>query len=761
MKKFLIAVVFYFVFFSGYAQKVGLVLSGGGAKGLAHIGVIRALEENNIPIDFVAGTSMGAIIGGLYAIGYTPDEMEQLVTSDDFKRWSSGKIEPKYIYYFKKKDPEAAMISIKLARKDSSTVARLPSNIVPTHQMDFAFMKILASPTAESDYNFDSLFVPFRCVASDIHDNELYVMRSGELASAIRASMTFPFYFKPIRIDGKLLFDGGMYNNFPWQVLQDDFNPDYLIGSKTADNSPEPDEDNIFNQLENMLLGKTDYNMPAGKSILIESRFKNVSLLQFEDSKNIITRGYTSTMDLMDSIKKLIPVRRDSITLNNARNKFRENSKPVEFDNIYIRGVNNLQKNYIKNSLRRKGSLLSLDDFKTEYFKLLADDKISNIYPRAIFNENTNNFDLYLDTKVETKFEARIGGNISSSSINQGYAGIEYNHLGEIGTTFYSNVYFGRLYSSFLLKGRLDYPSKIPFYLDGGLTLNRWDYFNSSNDPFFEDVRPSYIIINEANMRLEAGMPLNTNDALKFGSTVLTENDQYYQVKNFSKSDTTDQSEFNAYTFYLKYEKNTLNNIQFPINGELRKITLKYVNGSENFEPGSVFSGSRLKNHNYSYFNLSYIHKKYYVLNKYLNLGYQVDINLSNKKFNSNYLATLLQTPAYNPTPLSRTMFLRNYRANNYAAVGLLPVFKISDNLNFQTGIFYFQPYRHMVSTTDFKAEYETPFNYHCFMGSAGVILNSPVGPASLSLNYYDKLDKKFYLQFNFGFILFNKKGTE
>ena len=88
------------------AQKVGLVLSGGGAKGITHIGIIRALEENNIPIDYVAGTSMGAIVGALYAMGYSPDDMEKLIKSDDFKRWYTGNIEEQYIYYFKKNPPK-------------------------------------------------------------------------------------------------------------------------------------------------------------------------------------------------------------------------------------------------------------------------------------------------------------------------------------------------------------------------------------------------------------------------------------------------------------------------------------------------------------------------------------------------------------------------------------------------------------------------------------------------------------------------------
>ena len=92
------------------AQKVGLVLSGGGAKGLTHIGIIRALEENNIPIDYITGTSMGAIIGSLYAMGYSPDDMEELLKSEDFKRWYSGQIEEKYVYHFKKNVPTRSFL---------------------------------------------------------------------------------------------------------------------------------------------------------------------------------------------------------------------------------------------------------------------------------------------------------------------------------------------------------------------------------------------------------------------------------------------------------------------------------------------------------------------------------------------------------------------------------------------------------------------------------------------------------------------------
>ena len=117
--RFLFILIFvYIIPLTGIAQKVGLVLSGGGAKGLVHIGVIKALEENNVPIDYITGTSMGAIIGGLYASGYSPKQMEELFKSEDFKHWSTGIIPPKYIYYFKQLDENPSFIDLDFAKKD-------------------------------------------------------------------------------------------------------------------------------------------------------------------------------------------------------------------------------------------------------------------------------------------------------------------------------------------------------------------------------------------------------------------------------------------------------------------------------------------------------------------------------------------------------------------------------------------------------------------------------------------------------------------
>ncbi|MDD4109465.1 MAG: patatin-like phospholipase family protein, partial [Prolixibacteraceae bacterium] len=183
------------------AQSVGLVLSGGGAKGLAHIGVIRVLEENNIPIDYIAGTSIGAIVGGLYAAGFSPDEIEELFRSDDFYFWSTGQIQKEYRYYFTQPEPDPAWLELRLARDDDKLKVLPPTNIVPEEQMDFAFMELLASTNAACGNSFDSLMVPFFCVATDVYNNKPVLLRKGDLGEAIRASMTVPLYLKPISIN--------------------------------------------------------------------------------------------------------------------------------------------------------------------------------------------------------------------------------------------------------------------------------------------------------------------------------------------------------------------------------------------------------------------------------------------------------------------------------------------------------------------------------------------------------------------------------
>jgi NTE family protein len=235
-----ILLLLFFILLSSYipAQSVGLVLSGGGAKGLSHIGVIKALEENGIPIDYVSGTSIGAIVGGMYAIGLSPEEMIALIKSEEFGYWYKGEFERDYASYIYRGRSTPAMLSLNVAQSYKKDGTRnglklsLPTSIISPYPMDIAFMQLFSTSSAAANYDFNNLMIPFFCVSADILKKQAFVTDKGDLGSAIRASMTYPGYFKPISIDSTILFDGGFYNNFPWKLTKTKYNPDYIIGVK-------------------------------------------------------------------------------------------------------------------------------------------------------------------------------------------------------------------------------------------------------------------------------------------------------------------------------------------------------------------------------------------------------------------------------------------------------------------------------------------------------------------------------------------------
>ena len=232
------------------AQKVGLVLSGGGAKGLAHVGVIKALEENNIPIDYLVGTSMGGIIAGCYAAGYSAAEIEEIMLSDDFNRWVNGKFEKGFNYYYSREEPTSSILSIRLSL-DSVFNAAVTSSIASDLSLNFALAEKFAVPSAQAGYDFDSLLVPTRIVAAEIFTQHEEIIKQGSLGNALRATLSVPFFYKPIRYDGKYLFDGGIYNNFPVDVAVEEFQPDVIIGSnvssKVYNDYPASEDDKLLN----------------------------------------------------------------------------------------------------------------------------------------------------------------------------------------------------------------------------------------------------------------------------------------------------------------------------------------------------------------------------------------------------------------------------------------------------------------------------------------------------------------------------------
>jgi len=748
------------------AQKVGLVLSGGGAKGMAHIGVIKALEEHNIPIDYITGTSIGAIIGSLYSMGYSPDEMVELFKSKDFENWYHGRIDENYIYYYKCYDTKPDMLSLGIQQKDSSLSIALPTNLVASPPMDLAFLQMFSQSAAVADYDFDNLMVPFRCMATDVYNNKAVMLDSGDLGLAVRASMTFPLYFKPISIDGNLLFDGGIINNFPEDVMRKEFSPDFMIGSKVASLTEKPEDDQLLEQIENMIMAaNTRYEIKPEDGVVVANEFNDVGLLDFNRVDELYQRGYESTMSLMDSIKQRVDRRIPQDSVDLARENFKSGLPELIIDNIYIEGVNIQQKRYIRKSLKQNKKLLSLEQFEKAYYRLIADNQVKSAMPVGKYNKKTGFFDLYLRVRQEKPYHVRFGANISSNSINQAFVGLDYKYLGRKAWFFHANMQFGRLYTSFQGLTRIDFPSKLPFYLQGSLTSNRWDFFKSSPTMFFVDVTPAYLIQNENNARLDLGFPVGSKAKLEFGGAFARMKDEYYQTNNFLQTDTADITRFNLLTAHVRFERRTLNNKLYPNQGAFDLMDVRYIRGKEVNLPGTTSAEEDDYGNQHAYGILKFHHEQYNELGDYFTLGTSIDLVSTNKQFYRNYISTLLSAPAFTPTPHSKTLFLKSFRAHNFASAGVKNIFTFTDDLNLRLEGYVFAPLRDIYQQESepqvFTPVYSDFFPELRFTANANLVYVTPVGPVSFSVNYYDEERSKWFFMFHFGYILFNERAID
>jgi NTE family protein len=197
--------------------KIGLVLGGGGAKGNAHIGVLKVLEELKIPIDYIAGTSMGSIVGSLYASGLSADEIETLITSIDWKDVFSGKPERKDIDFRRKREDFEILSGISLGVEDGEI--QLPKGLVKDQKVNVLFEVLMLHIVEIND--FDKLPIPFRAVATDLETGEMVVLKKGRLSDAARASMSVPGAFPPVEVDGRILIDGGIVRNLPVDIVRE------------------------------------------------------------------------------------------------------------------------------------------------------------------------------------------------------------------------------------------------------------------------------------------------------------------------------------------------------------------------------------------------------------------------------------------------------------------------------------------------------------------------------------------------------------
>ena len=357
---------------------VGLTLSGGGAKGLAHVGVLHIIDSLGIKIDYVTGTSMGSIVGGMYASGYTASELEEIALTLDWPSLFSGRSNLRYTHPGKRQDFGRYIVELPI----ENWSIKFPSGAIEGQQMWNVLSEIFFNVRNINDFN--DLPIPFACVATDVVTGDAVILNSGDIVAAIRASISIPSVFTTIEIDNRQLVDGGVVMNFP-VVVAKDMGADFIIGVNVSrgaivnDNLKTPLE--IIYQMGTYLDARNFKKNRELTDIYLEPDLEEYSVASFADVKEIIERGKQIARKNIDQLLELKEISTDRIPA--AQFTSIPGDQKIVIDSIRFEGLDNVRPWFIRNSLAfTKGDTVNT---------LQLNSSINRLFATGYFNRITYN----------------------------------------------------------------------------------------------------------------------------------------------------------------------------------------------------------------------------------------------------------------------------------------------------------------------------------------------------------------------------------
>ena len=428
--------------------RIGLALSGGGAKGFAHIGVLKVLEEANVPIDVVTGTSMGAIVGGLYAIGYTPEQMEELVKLQEWQNIFNDRPDRNLVSFEKRKETEQFLVSLPF----ENGRVQLPSGLISGHGVMMLLARLTQSVHDQDD--FEGFSIPFACVATDLETGDAVRFERGYLPRAIRASMAYPSVFTPLKVNGRSYVDGDASRNLP---VQDAFElgATFVIGVDVgADLEPADSLRSlvgIMNQVASFRKQVSNEEQRGLADILIQPDLEGYSVLSFEDAQDVIERGADAARSVLSELKAL------SQTVNRTQQR-PPLVKPLQQDTVLVRDIriDGLSQAYVRQFEGSMGFVtparLKYEDMEVAISRAYYAASLEDLSYRLLPSEDGHGVVLYIEATERTEQRLRVGLRYQT----QNKASLLFSALlsGRIGfgTTLRSDVRFGET-----LQGLLEY----------------------------------------------------------------------------------------------------------------------------------------------------------------------------------------------------------------------------------------------------------------------------------------------------------------
>lgn len=547
----------------------GLVLSGGAARGLAHIGVLKALEEHGVRIDAIAGTSMGAVIGGLYAAGYSTAELEKLALELDWQQVLSDDPPRQHVPFRRKQDDRDFLVKRKLSFRDDGSLG-LPLGVIQGQNLALTLERLLVHVSDTRD--FDRLPIPFRAVATDIANDKKVVFRSGHLPQAIRASMSIPAVFAPVEIDGRLLVDGGMVDNIPMDVARD-MGVDRLIvvdiGTPLQSREELLTVVDVLNQSITMMTRRNSEAQLAtlrNDDLLVQPDLTGFGSTDFGRADALIEAGYKAAR----ALDQQLMARRSGSGGNPALSMARtaEPRTPV-ISAVQIENDSKVSDAVIRRHIRQQpGEPLDLQDLQKDMSTLYGLDYFDQVQYRVVHDQPGNTLVVTTREKRSGTDYLRLGINLSDdfhgdSAFNLG-ASYRKNGLNALGGEWLTRLQLGdrqELYTEFYQP------------LDAGsrwfLAPNLYGQAQNveavlDNDPIAEYRLQRY------GYGLNIGRQIANNGEIRFGvGQAWGEADIRLgdpQLPDFS---------FEEGYYQVSYSFDTLDNVDFPREGEDIGLTIR------------------------------------------------------------------------------------------------------------------------------------------------------------------------------------------
>lgn len=748
------------VSFSSRAQKVALVLSGGGAKGIAHAGVLKALEEHNVPIDCIVGTSMGSVVGGFYAAGYSPEQIKDLALSQNLQDWVDGVVDENYQYSFDQTPIDPSWLTIKL---DFDSVFAVSFD--PTLDRDFVLNINLAEKLQYASYaskgNYDNLFVPFRAVASNIFTEKEVVLGKGVLYESVRASMAIPLLYRPVRVNGELLFDGGVYDNFPITPAREEFEPEVIIGvnvgSKVLDQYPKNyDEKLLAESILFFMLNKGNPSLLDSTDIFLDIKLSEYSTLDFDKAKEIYEIGYHTAMVQMDEILAKIKHRVSKEEINARRKRFLNQSMPPTFDRVEIEGFSDKKSKYMT-SIFNGDEPLDFEQAKFSYYRLISNDYFIDVFPSYDAGEK---YAFRLSGRSNPRLKAKIGGNLASRNISYLYLGLDFERLSRVLEKYSAKFVAGPFYESFLLKNKITLPGRGAFSFGPSIAINHRDYLNLTD---YLVGKPDLTVLDRIDRKLGIffGFPLSRKLGFSTEASYILNKDKFNNFNRVNTNERLDELKLSGYRINAKIYHNNLNYPQFASSGSKFEFSLNQYFMESSYTPGPTSAIVNSEKENLNWYTIKLVSEAFLELGEKYSIGTEFQAVYSNQPGLGTIQSTLVNFPGFYPLQDSRTLLLENFRSRQFLATGLKNVWSIKKNIQLRAEGYVFNSIERIEGVAGERATFKNEWFNPSYAATMGVVYHSLIGPIGLHVNYYEDSQQSWGALLQIGYLLFNDHSLE